>query len=306
MASRLDNLRNSVVDSSKDAARVLADAIPGDLEDLIDSLDADRPIIGELGDDYIVGTNKSDVILTDPTAQDDVGGDDVVDGRKGDDTIYTFGGDDIVFGGNGNDIVQTADGDDWIDAGRGKDDVQSGRGNDVVLGGTDKDILRGGEGDDLLDGGDGNDRIIGGSDDDTLIDGLGADRLEGRTGDDTIVLVADATTDRVLIFADDIGAGVDLVRGFDASAPNKGGDLVDLSDLGNLAVLAAEDGDDVLLFADRGGETGPVRIARIEAVDLDDLLDDNVVTHEGVTVKSTTLDALSVEALVPLDPAAVA
>jgi Ca2+-binding RTX toxin-like protein len=306
MASRLDELRNSVVDSSKDAAGVIANAIPGELEDLIDSLDGDRPIIGELGDDYLVGTNGSDVILADPTVADDVGGDDVVDGRKGDDTIYTFGGKDIVFGGKGNDVIQTADGDDGVDAGPGNDDVQSGRGQDIVLGGIGKDLLRGGEGDDWLDGGDGNDRVVGGSDDDVLIDGLGADRLEGRSGNDTIILVADATTDRVQIRDEDVGEGVDLVRGFDTSASERGGDVLDLRDIAESSFLAAEDGDDVLLFADRGAETGPVLMARVEAADLDDLLDDNILTPEGVTVTPTTLDALNVEALVPLDPSAIA
>ena len=112
MGIRFDKLRNTVVDRSSDAASSVADTIPGDVKDLAKSLGSDRPTVGKLGDDRLVGTNKSDVILADPTVEDDVGGDDMVDGRKGDDTIYTFGG-------NGNDVIQTADGDDWIDAGPG-------------------------------------------------------------------------------------------------------------------------------------------------------------------------------------------
>jgi Ca2+-binding RTX toxin-like protein len=305
----------ATVDRGKDVTK---SAIPSDVRDLAKSLGSDRPIVGTLGDDVIKGTRKSDVILADPTVRDDVGGDDVVYGRGGDDTIYTFGGDDIVWGGKGDDIIRTADGDDWVDAGQGNDDVQSGRGRDVVLGGPGKDVIRGGEDDDWLDGGEGNDRIIGGSGNDTLIDGPGADRLEGRTGDDLILLVNDATTDRVLFLPDDVGDGVDTISGFDTTAPSEGGDVVDLSELDGVSLLAAADGEDVLLFADPGSDKGPILIARVRSVDLDDLLDDNIITPNGVLVTPTTLEDLDIDsaslpvaldtadALVPPEPPLIA
>lgn len=296
MAMSLKKTLKAVVDKSKDGTDAVAAAIPGDVKDLAGSLGTDKPIVGKFGKDVINGTKKSDVILADPTVKDDVGGDDEVDGRKGDDTIYTFGGDDTVWGGKGDDIILTADGDDWVDAGPGNDDVQSGRGQDEVYGGLGKDELRGGEGNDRLDGGEGNDRIIGGSDDDTLIDGPGADIMEGRTGDDTIILVDDGTTDSVLILAEDVGDGVDTIRGFSTAAPEVGGDLIDLSQIGDTAFLAAAYGDDVLLFAEPGSEAAPILIALVESVTLDELLDDNIATPEDVVVAPTTLEALGLEA----------
>jgi hypothetical protein len=126
--------------------------------------------------------------------------------------------------------------------------------------------------------------------------------------------VDDATTDRVLILADDVGEGVDTIRGFDTTAPAEGGDLVDLSELHGVSLLAAADGEDVLLFAEPGSDKGPILIARVRLVELDDLLDDNIITPNGVEVTPTTLDALdidsaslpaaldTVDALVPPEP----
>ena len=112
MVNRLKKALEAVVDKSKDGAGTVEAAIPGDVKDFAGSLGSDRPIVGTLGNDVITGTKKSDVILADPMVRDDIGGDDVVDGRKGDDTIYTFGGNDTVWGGKGDDIIRTADGDD--------------------------------------------------------------------------------------------------------------------------------------------------------------------------------------------------
>lgn len=91
MAIRIDNVRNAVVDRGSDAARSIADAIPGDVKDLAKSLGSDKPIFGTPGNDYLVGSNSSDVILADPPVQDDGGGDDVVDGGEGNHVSQTAG-----------------------------------------------------------------------------------------------------------------------------------------------------------------------------------------------------------------------
>ena len=121
-------------------------------------------IIGTPGDDVIVGTNKSDVIVS-------FGGDDTIYGGNGDDVICSGYGDDVVDSGNGNDYVDAGAGDDVVDGGNGKDYVDAGAGDDVVDGGNGKDVILGGLGNDELDGGRGVDDLDGGDGTDTCIRG---------------------------------------------------------------------------------------------------------------------------------------
>lgn len=248
---------------------------------LIRGTQRDDILVGTLFDDTILGLGGNDLIAADPTVFDFVGGDDVVDGGIGNDDIFTFGGDDEVDGGSGNDTIRTADGDDRIEAGRGNDDVQSGRGEDIVLGQAGDDELRGGEDDDDVRGGAGNDRVIGGSDDDTLRDGVGVDQLEGRTGDDTVILAADGSTDTVVFMADDVGDGVDTIRGFNTEAPDDGGDLIDIREVAGEGFELVEDSGDVLIFADPEGAAGLTLLARVEDVDDEGALADNILDGDG-------------------------
>jgi Ca2+-binding RTX toxin-like protein len=236
---------------------------------------------GTLSGDSIFGLGGNDLILADPTVFDFVGRGDFVDGGSGNDQIFTFGGNDQVNSGSGNDTVQTADGDDRIDAGLGNDDVQSGRGEDIVLGQSGDDALRGGEDDDDLRGDAGRDRVIGGSDDDTLRDGAGVDQLEGRTGNDTVILTADASTDMAVFMADDVGNGVDTIRGFSTAAGNAGGDLIDIRQVAGEGFRLVEDSGDVLVFVDPAGAVGLTRLARVEDVGDDAALADNILNGGG-------------------------
>ena len=255
-------------------------------------------LVGTLFDDTIFGLGGNDRILADPTVFDFVGGDDVVDGGSGNDAIFTFGGEDEVNSGSGNDTVRTADGDDRIEAGLGNDDVQSGRDEDTVLGQAGDDELRGGEDDDDLRGGAGSDRVIGGSDDDALRDGDGVDQLEGRTGDDTAILTADAFTDTVVFMADDVGNGVDTIRGFNTAAPNDGGDLVDIREVAGDGFELAEDSGDVLVLV--GPAEEQVLLARVEGVDDETALADNILDGGGA---GTAVVAEAVDGeLIPLGP----
>jgi Ca2+-binding RTX toxin-like protein len=260
----------------------------------------DDTLVGTLFDDSIFGLGGNDRILADPTIFDFVGGDDVVDGGSGNDEIFTFGGDDEVISGSGNDTVRTADGDDTIEAGLGNDDVQSGRDEDTVLGQAGDDELRGGEDDDDLRGGASSDRVIGGSDDDALRDGDGVDQLEGRTGDDTAILAADIFTDTVVFMADDVGNGVDTIRGFNTAAPDDGGDLIDLREVAGDGFDLAEDSGDVLVFADPAGEVDLTLLARVEGVDDEAALADNILDGGGA---GAALVAEAVDGdLIPLGP----
>jgi Ca2+-binding RTX toxin-like protein len=261
---------------------VLFGTLFDDIVFTIRGTEGDDILVGTLFDDIIFGLGGDDLILADPTVSDSVGGDDVVDGGSGDDVIFTFGGDDEVDGGRGNDTIRTADGHDRIEAGPGNDDVQSGRGEDIVFGQAGDDALRGGEGNDDIRGGAGNDRVIGGSDDDTLRDGNGVDQLEGRTGDDTVILTADASTDTVVFMADDVGNGVDTIRGFNTAAPDDGGDLIDIREVAGDGFELVEDSGDVLIFADPAGEELDLTLlARVEGVDDDEALADNILDGAG-------------------------
>ena len=269
---------------------IVPDNISDDLELIIDNIDSRPPIIGGAGDDVIYGTKKNDTIFADPTVLDDVGGDDVVYARNGDDVVYTFGGNDVVYGAGGDDTIQTADGDDVVYAGTGADDVQSGRGQDLVMGGEGNDSLRGGEDNDHLYGGPGKDRIIGGSDDDTLEDGTGKDRLEGRSGDDLIVLVDDSESDRVQIRSEDVDNGVDTIRGFNASDTNHGGDFIDLRDIKGADFDAVQVGDQALIFATTEDISAPTLLVVVDNVMVADLLDGNIRIAEDSTIIEANVD----------------
>ncbi|MEO0459084.1 MAG: calcium-binding protein [Cyanobacteria bacterium P01_A01_bin.114] len=84
-------------------------------------------ILGTLDDDFLEGTDKSDIILADQ-------------------------GNDIVLGGDGKDIIKGQKGDDVLLGDGGKDILTGGSGNDLLVGGEGSDVLRGGKGSDILDG----------------------------------------------------------------------------------------------------------------------------------------------------------
>lgn len=81
-----------------------------------------------------------------------VGGDDIIDGGKGDDTIYAGGGDDDVEGGKGDDELYGQAGDDTLEGGSGKDTLVGGAGDDVLEGGKNADtfVFHAGDGDDIV------------------------------------------------------------------------------------------------------------------------------------------------------------
>ncbi|SFK14078.1 Ca2+-binding protein, RTX toxin-related [Pseudovibrio ascidiaceicola] len=125
-------------------------------------------------------------------------GDDVIDGRGGDDKIDGYTGDDHLLGGAGNDTLQGHDGDDHLEGGAGNDKLSSSAGNNI------------------LDGGDGNDtffsitygedQILGGSGDDTIYAVTGTSVITGGEGDDTI----NVSTAEVTVHYD-LGDGNDIV-----------------------------------------------------------------------------------------------
>jgi serralysin len=159
------------------------------------------------------------------------GGDDVVYGLGGDDTITDGGFEgwdgyepadattrDYLRGGDGNDQISGGDHFDDLNGNEGNDTVHGDAGDDWVVGGKDHDMLFGDDAADLVygnlgndtgDGGAGNDVVRGGQGDDSLTGGAGNDWLSGDLGDDT--LSGGAGADVFHSFGE---AGIDRVTDF--------------------------------------------------------------------------------------------
>ncbi|HYI18670.1 MAG TPA: calcium-binding protein [Solirubrobacteraceae bacterium] len=94
-------------------------------------------------------------------------------------------GDDVVVGTAAGETICGLLGDDEIDA-RDGDDTVYGDGCGVRRGPGGRDILKGGAGDDALFGAGGRDRLAGGAGKDRLVGGPGVNRYSGGGGDDRI------------------------------------------------------------------------------------------------------------------------
>jgi microcystin-dependent protein len=98
------------------------------------------------------------------------------DGTDAAETLYGGNGDDVIDGRSGNDIIIAHGGHDTLHGGEGDDILVGGSGNDTLHGGPGMDTLIGGEGDDVLDGGVVSDPLTQGN------------FLFGGPGDDTYVV----------------------------------------------------------------------------------------------------------------------
>jgi Ca2+-binding RTX toxin-like protein len=206
----------------------------------------EEEIHGTDGDDFLIGTPRTDVI--DAGAGNDVvygresndtvyggagddrivggDGDDILFGGPGNDTIFGGPGNDTLFGEDGNDILYGEDGNDLILGGDGDDFASGGQGNDTILGGAGNDTLQGDDGNDTIEGEDGNDHINGGAGNDRLIGDAGNDCISGGNGNDTVA--GGAGNDRL-----DGGAGGDILRGDGGDDRIDGGEGNDVLDGGS-------------------------------------------------------------------------
>lgn len=117
--------------------------------DVITGVDA---LLGSAYDDVLLGF---DGFSTDPAdAYTNIffgnAGNDLLDGRGGDDSLYGGADNDTVYGGAGADRVEGGDGNDQLFGGAGADTVLGGAGNDVLFGGAGADYLDGGTGDETF------------------------------------------------------------------------------------------------------------------------------------------------------------
>ena len=174
------------------------------------------------------------------------GGDDVLSGGAGNDTID---------GGRGNDILRGQTGADTLDGGDGADRLLGGRGQDTANGGAGNDRIEGGRGRDTLDGGAGNDRIEGGAGADIINGGTGNDQLEGGRGADIFVFNADF--------------GQDVIADFNV---NSGNEVIDLSEgdfgfnnFNQLSSAISQSGSNAIIDL---GDDGTITLLNVQAADL--------------------------------------
>lgn len=108
-------------------------------------------------------------------------------------TAGASGGDDVIYGGTGNDTIY-GDAYHQIDSTShgGDDTIYGGAGNDTIYG--DAINIQGQGGNDTIDGGSGADRIYAGSGDDVIMFDQYDTIISGGTGDDTLTL-QDSTVD---------------------------------------------------------------------------------------------------------------
>jgi Ca2+-binding RTX toxin-like protein len=167
-------LRNLPIAEKNRVARVLwgtdaANRITGStLPDLIVAFGGNDSINGKKGDDIVFGGRGNDFIVGDS-------GFDVIFGETGNDSIEGNIGNDTIFGGPGDDEIEALSENDFVDAGPGDDWVNGGLGLDQIFGGPGDDYLWGRWGEDILDGGPGDDTLYGASETNVLIGGPGRD-----------------------------------------------------------------------------------------------------------------------------------
>jgi Ca2+-binding RTX toxin-like protein len=88
----------------------------------------------ELASHALASTDGDDTIISDPSANEEFGGDasdDNLDGGAGNDTLYGGAGNDTLAGGTGNDKLYGGNDNDDLDGGEGRDELYGGAGNNT-------------------------------------------------------------------------------------------------------------------------------------------------------------------------------
>jgi VCBS repeat-containing protein len=124
--------------------------------------------------------------------EENIAGNDMIEGGRGRDLIDGGSGQDFLYGGDDEDTIIGGEGDDYLGGGSGNDWLigdlvdLTGEGNDTLSGGDGNDLLYGLSGQDLLYGDGGEDLLFGNIGDDTLHGGDGNDQLQGNDGNDRL------------------------------------------------------------------------------------------------------------------------
>ncbi|WP_417673575.1 beta-propeller fold lactonase family protein [Pseudodonghicola sp.] len=209
------------------------------------------------------------------------GGDDVLSGRLGNDTLLGGSGADVLIGGKGNDVLEGGADADVLLGGAGIDtlsyessragvtvNLQTGqaKGGDAqgdvfdsfenLVGSKFSNTLTGSNGSNVIEGGAGNDTIDGLRGNDIIDAGAGADKVIGGAGKDRIVLGdgddnAEGGSGNDKLFGD---AGDDTLKGDAGNDVLDGGVGNDRLEggLGNDKLIGGA-GEDVFVFGDKHG-----------------------------------------------------
>ena len=94
----------------------------------------------------------------------------------------------VIEGGGGNDVISGLGGDDTIWGGAANDAIFGNDGNDDLRGGSGDDEIYGGDGNDILDGGAGSDSLSGGAGNDVFLSGEGGNQIDLGAGDDIVIM----------------------------------------------------------------------------------------------------------------------
>ncbi len=161
--------------------------------DVLNGGTGDDVLHGWAGDDRIYGGIGNDQIRSGDGVDIANGGDgnDWIDARyneEGQDRYFTYSGSLTAHGGNGDDLIGGKKGDDTLDGGPGDDLLHGWGGNDRLSGGIGDDILYGGDGNDTLIGGEGFDKLYGRDGDDKYHVTDLSDYIWDASGIDTAII----------------------------------------------------------------------------------------------------------------------
>lgn len=122
------------------------------------------------------GTNRDDTIRGKVSNH--------IEGKGGDDSLFTSGGKSALFGGPGNDTIEARGGANEIRGGTGNDEIRSEQGGNDIFGDTGNDDIEAKRGANFIQGGPGDDTIAAGGDNNGNPNG--GNRIEAGDDDDTI------------------------------------------------------------------------------------------------------------------------
>ncbi len=199
----------------------------------------DDVVLGSAGDDSLVGgdgTNTLDYSGAGAPVTVDLAGARANGADIGSDTVSGFG---VVNTGTGADSVVGTGAAETLNGGAGGDTITGGGGADSIIGGAGNDSLSGGADSETIDGGVNNDTIVGSLGNDTLIGGDGRDGLN-YTGSTAAVTVDFANN-----AANGADIGTDSIVGFEQVATGSGDDTV-VGGTGNETIASGGGADTVV------------------------------------------------------------
>jgi Ca2+-binding RTX toxin-like protein len=279
------------------------DGVPDEHDNIIEDVEN---VLGTAGDDTLIGHDRVPA-GGQPPDRGGYEGQNILEGRGGNDFFDGKGDADAFIGGDGTDTVTYAGRTTSVvgTIGQGKDDggtedidnltaaSDSKRSDDIradiehVIGGSGADVLRGDDGnntgdngDDILEGGAGDDSINGGAGVDSINGGAGNDLLEGAAGSDTLISGGDGDDDLEGGDGNDTlsgDGGQDLLDGNSGSDNLNGGGDFDAADYSSRLTPVSASADDV----PGDGESGEGDNIASDVEDLYGGADDDTLVGNG-------------------------